>query len=119
MPGPVPTVYQPRGTVLYDAVFLGGRREAQGAGGRKVLVLITDGVDQGSRLHIEDALRAAQKADAVVYSIDYSDPGAYGGRGFGLGMGGAGESALQRMSEPTGGQVFRVDPQAPARRGVP
>jgi VWFA-related protein len=113
MPGPVPTVYQPRGTVLYDAVFLAADEKLKGQVGRKVLVLITDGVDEGSRLKLEDALRAAQKADAVVYSIDYSDPGAYGGRGFGLGMGGAGESALKRMSEPTGGQVFRVDRKHP------
>ena len=114
-PGPVPTVYQPRGTVLYDAVFLAADEKLKGQVGRKVLVLITDGVDEGSRLKIEDALRAAQKADAVVYSIDYSDPGFYGGRGFGLGMGmgGVGESALRRMSEPTGGRVFKVDRKHP------
>lgn len=106
-PGPVPTAYQPRGTVLYDAVFLAADEKLKGQVGRKVLVLITDGVDMGSRLKIEDALRAAQKADAIVYSIDYEDPSAYGGH-FGFGMGGVGESALRKMSEQTGGRVFKV-----------
>ena len=49
--------------------------------GRKVIVLITDGVDEGSRKKIDDAIEAAQKADAVIYSIDYSDPRAYGNFG--------------------------------------
>jgi len=108
MPGPVPTVYQPRGTVLYDAVYLAAADKLKGQIGRKVLVLITDGVDMGSRLKIQDALRASQMADAVIYSIDYSDP-AYGGFGFG----GGGESYLKRLSEDTGGRVFKVDRKHP------
>ncbi|MGA2327514.1 MAG: VWA domain-containing protein [Bryobacteraceae bacterium] len=113
MPGPVPTVYQPRGTVLYDAVFLAADEKLRGQVGRKVLVLVTDGVDMGSRLKIEDALRSSQKADAIIYSIDYEDPSAYGGR-FGLGIGGGmGESTLRRMSEQTGGRVFRIGRKHP------
>ena len=46
-----------------------------------MIVVITDGVDQGSRVTLKQAIEAAQKADAVIYSIDYSDPGAYGGGG--------------------------------------
>ena len=108
MPGPVPTVYQARGTVLFDAVYLAAAEKLKGQVGRKVLVLITDGVDQGSRLKIQDALKASQMADAVIYSIDYADPSAYGGfRGFGLGGGGEGD--LRRMSDDTGGHVFKVD----------
>ena len=42
--------------------------------GRKVIVVITDGVDQGSRLSINQAVEAAQKSDAVIYCIDYYDP---------------------------------------------
>jgi VWFA-related protein len=107
-PGPVPTAYQPRGTVLYDVVFLAADEKLKGQVGRKVLVLITDGVDMGSRLKISDALRAAQKADAIIYSIDYEDPSAYGG-GYGIRIGGGmGESELRRMSEQTGGHVFKV-----------
>ncbi len=105
-PGPVPTASQPRGTVLYDAVYLAASEKLKGEVGRKVLVLITDGVDQGSRMTRNQAIEAAQKADAVIYSIDYQDPSAYGPFNFG---GGGGESELRRMSDETGGRVFKVD----------
>ncbi|MBZ5580217.1 MAG: VWA domain-containing protein [Acidobacteriia bacterium] len=105
-PGPVPTAGQPRGTVLYDAVYLAASEKLRSEVGRKVIVLITDGVDQGSKLTRSQAIEAAQKADAVIYSIDYSDPSAYGGFGFG---GGGGEGELRRMSDETGGHVYKVD----------
>jgi VWFA-related protein len=105
-PGPVPTAGQPRGTVLYDAVYLAASEKLKGEVGRKVLVLITDGVDQGSRMTRNQAVEAAQKADAVIYSIDYQDPSAYGPFGFG---GAGGEGELRRMSDETGGRVFKVD----------
>jgi len=105
-PGPVPTIYQARGTILYDAVYLAANDKLRGQVGRKVIVLITDGNDQGSRLKIEEALRAAQKADTIIYGIDYYDPGAYG---YGFGGGGGGEGVLKRMAEETGGRVFKVD----------
>lgn len=106
MPGPVPTIGSPRGTVLYDAVYLAANEKLKGEVGRKMIVVITDGVDQGSRVSISEAIEAAQKADAVIYSIDYYDPGAYGGFGFG---GGGGEGALRKMSDETGGRVYKVD----------
>ena len=106
--GPVPTASQPRGTVLYDAVYLAANERLKGEAGRKVCVLITDGVDQGSHESIESAIAAAQRADAVIYSIYYVDPAAYGGRGLIFG-GGGGEGYLKKMSDATGGRVFRVD----------
>jgi VWFA-related protein len=106
-PGPVPTAGDPRGTVLYDAVFLAADEKLRTEVGRKVIVLITDGVDEGSRKTIDAATEAAQKADAVIYSIDYSDPRAYGSSPFGFG-GGAGEGYLRRMSDATGGHVYKV-----------
>jgi VWFA-related protein len=109
-PGPVPTIGQPRGTVLYDAVYLAATEKLRGEVGRKVIILITDGVDQGSRLTRNQAVEAAQKADAVIYSIDYYDPSAYGTFGFG---GGGGEGELRRMSDETGGHVFKVDRKHP------
>jgi VWFA-related protein len=109
-PGPVPTIGQPRGTVLYDAVYLAATEKLRGEVGRKVIILITDGVDQGSRLTRNQAVEAAQKADAVIYSIDYYDPGAYGPFGFG---GSGGEGELRRMSDETGGHVFKVDRKHP------
>ena len=103
-PGPVPTISQPRGTVLYDAVYLAATDRLRKEVGRKAMVLITDGVDMGSRLKLEQAVEAAQKADAVIYSVYYVDPGAYGPFGFGH----VSDSALKKMSEETGGRVFHV-----------
>src|SRR5580765_5765412 len=105
-PGPVPTMGGARGTVLYDAIYLAANEKLKGEVGRKVIVLITDGVDQGSRLSRNQAIEAAQKSDAVIYSIDYSDPSAYGPFGFG---GGGGEGELRKMSDETGGRVYKVD----------
>src|SRR5580700_804617 len=103
-PGPVPTISQPRGTVLYDAVYLAANEKLRAEVGRKVIVLITDGMDEGSKLKIEDAVEAAQKSDVVIYSMDYADPSAYGRFSFGVS-----DFALQRMSGETGGRVFKVD----------
>ena len=109
-PGPVPTVGQPRGTILYDAVYLACNDQMTKEVGRKAVVLITDGMDEGSRLKIDEAVRAAQKADTVIYSIYYVDPSAYYGMGY---FGGVTDSYLKRMSDETGGRVFRVDRKHP------
>jgi VWFA-related protein len=109
-PGPVPTISPPRGTVLYDAVYLAAAEKLKSEVGRKVIVIITDGVDMGSRLSLNQAVEAAQKSDAVIYSIEYSDPSAYGGGGFGISLGGgAGTGTLRKLSEETGGHVYKVD----------
>lgn len=104
-PGPVPTVGQPRGTVLYDAVYLAATERLANEVGRKAIVLITDGVDVGSRLKLGAALEAAQKANAIIYSIYYVDPLAYSYMGYGASVS---DSALKKMSEETGGRLFRV-----------
>lgn len=106
LPGPVPTISQPRGTVLHDAVYLASNEKLRGEVGRKAIVLITDGIDTGSRMKLEQAIEAAQKADAIIYSIDYYDPSAYYRGGFSFG--GGDDSALRKMSEETGGRLFKV-----------
>lgn len=106
-PGPVPTAGQPRGTILYDAVYLAAADQLKGQVGRKVLVLITDGEDEGSRYKITQAIEAAQKADAIIYGFWYVDRGFYVSRG--MLFGGSSDSALRQMSEETGGHVFHID----------
>ena len=109
-PGPVPTMQNQAGTILYDAVYLAANDELKREVGRKAIVLITDGVDTGSKITRDKAIEAAQKGDVIIYSIFYQDRQAYGG-GFGtvsLG-GGGGEGELRRLSSETGGQVFKVD----------
>jgi len=110
-PGPVPTVYQPKGTILYDAVYLAASDQLKGQVGRKVLVLITDGEDEGSHYKIKDAIDAAQRADAILYGFYYVDRAFY--MGHGLTFGGVSDSALRQMSEDTGGHVFHIDRKLP------
>jgi len=108
-PGPVPTAQNQAGTILYDAVYLAANERLRSDVGRKAIVLITDGVDTGSKISRDKAIEAAQKADAIIYSIYYVDRAAYGG-GFGtISLGSSGEGELRRMSSETGGQVFHVD----------
>jgi VWFA-related protein len=65
-PGPVPTMQNQAGTILYDAVYLAVNDEMKHEVGRKALVLITDGVDTGSKITRDKAIEAAQKGDAVI-----------------------------------------------------
>ena len=65
--------------------------------------MITDGGDQGSRVKLEQAIKAALIADTIVYSIYYADPMYHGG-GFGS-FGGMDDRDLRRLSEETGGRV--------------
>lgn len=101
-PGPIPT--QPRGTVLYEAIYLAADEKLRSEVGRKAIIVITDGNDYGSRIKIEKAIEAAQRSDAIIYSVLFEDP-RYTSSYFG-GM--SGEGPLRRMSEETGGRVFRV-----------
>lgn len=99
-PGPVPTAQSQAGTVLYDAVYLAATEKLRREVGRKAIILITDGVDTGSKISRDKAIEYAQKADAIIYSIYYADYAMFGG---------GGEGELRRMSQETGGQVFHVD----------
>ncbi len=107
-PGPVPQQNQ-AGTILYDAVYLAANEKLKPDVGRKVIVLITDGDDQGSKTSIAKSIEAAQKADTVIYSIYYVDRGMYNNGSIMINVGGAGEGPLRRMSSETGGRVFQVD----------
>jgi VWFA-related protein len=109
-PGPVPTAQNQAGTILFDAVYLAANEKLKGEVGRKVMVIITDGDDTGSKTPRDKATEAAQKADSIIYFIDYEDPRYHGG-GFGTFTIGrnTGNADMSRMSSETGGRVFRVD----------
>ncbi len=98
--GPVPTT--PRGTLLYDAIYLGADEKLKNEVGRKAMIIFTDGEDQGSRLRIQDAIEAAQKADTICYVILIADRGFYGGFGY------SGDSEMHKLAEATGGRVIEV-----------
>ncbi len=86
-------------TALYDAVFLGSHALSRRQG-RKVMVVITDGGDTMSQVDYKEALRAAQEAEAIVYSIIIVPIEADAGRDTG------GEHALIQISSDTGGKYY-------------
>jgi VWFA-related protein len=101
--GPIPcSSTGPRGTALYDAVYLASHDEFSHEVGRKAMILLTDGEDQGSRLKIKDAIEAAQKADAICYVLLIADRGFYGGFGY------SGDSDMKKLTQETGGRVIEV-----------
>jgi VWFA-related protein len=106
-PGPLPQSGTPKGTLLFDAVCLASNEKLKSEVGRKALVLITDGEDQGSYYKRDQAVESAQRANAMVYSIYYVDTWFY--RQYGMFGHGGGESDLRKMSDQTGGHVFTVD----------
>jgi VWFA-related protein len=92
------------GTLLYDAVARASSEIMKRQTGRKALIVLSDGVDFGSEASVNDSIEAAQRADTLIYSILYSDPGAYGI----FGGDHDGRRVLQRMSEDSGGSFFEV-----------
>jgi VWFA-related protein len=123
------------GTLLYDAVFLASDELMKKQQGRKAVILLTDGVDHGSKETLEEAIETAQRADTLVYCILFADKEGYGnGGGFGGphmgGMGGRGgrgggyprrteeshpdgKKVLEQMSKATGGRFFEVSKKEP------
>ena len=123
------------GTLLYDAVYLASNEMMKKQQGRKALIVLSDGVDRGSKETLASAVEAAQRADTLVYSVLFADEqgygggGGYGGRGMG-GMGGMGrhgggrgrypqqarpdgKKILQQISKATGARLFEVSKKQP------
>ena len=100
--GTVPTYGTPKGTLLYDAVYLASNEKMNQESGRKAMILLTDGEDEGSRNKIQDAIAAAQKSNVLVYVILIADRGFYGGFGY------SGYSAMKKLTEETGGRLIDV-----------
>jgi Ca-activated chloride channel family protein len=86
-------------TAMYDALFLGSQA-LEPRQGRKVMVIITDGGDTMSKVDYKEAVRAAEEAEAILYSIIVVPIEASAGRDTG------GEHALIQLSSDTGGKYF-------------
>ena len=102
--GPVPVHGTPKGTVLYDAVYEVSHDKMSTETGRKAMILLTDGEDEGSDTKPKAALAAAQNANAILYVILIADRGQY----FGYGMGYTGDMQMRQLTEATGGRVINV-----------
>ena len=129
------------GTTLYDAVYLASNDITAKQSGRKALIVLSDGVDRGSKKTLASAIEAAQRADTLVYSILFTDEepnggGGYGHHGMGGGMGGMGgmgggmgrhgggyprpqesrpdgKKILEKLSKDTGGRFFEASKKHP------
>lgn len=88
------------GTLLYDAVYGTAHQKLKGVPGRKVVVAISDGLDNGSQKKLEEAVAAAESTNTIVYGICYQ-------AGF------SGCAFLNNLAEPTGGRGFKVDRRTP------
>ena len=105
-PGPVPTMQNQAGTILYDAVYLAAHDKLAQETGRKALIVLSDGEDQGSEKKLEDAIEAAQRANSLVYVLLIADRPFYG-RGI-YTMGYTGDIAMKKLAEATGGRLIDV-----------
>src|SRR6202046_5013529 len=109
------------GTLLYDSVYLASNEIMKKQQGRKAIIILTDGVDRGSKESLQFAIETAQRADTVRHPIfiaaqeGYGNGGGYGGGHHGGGMGGGGgdryppplrpdrEKGLEHKAKDTGG----------------
>ncbi|MCB1020673.1 MAG: VWA domain-containing protein [Acidobacteria bacterium] len=93
------------GTALYDAVFLAADEVLKNQAGRKALIVVSDGVDFGSKLSEDDAIQSVQRQDGILYSVYFSArQGGFGRRAPVR----DGAHVLDQMSEQTGGRLYKL-----------
>ncbi|HZP22418.1 MAG TPA: VWA domain-containing protein [Terriglobales bacterium] len=92
-------VHSGAATALYDTLYLGSDA-LRDRRGRKVMVVITDGGDTVSKVSYQEAIREAQQAEVILYSIIIVPIENSAGRDTG------GEHALITLSRDTGGKYF-------------
>jgi VWFA-related protein len=114
------------GTLLYDSIYLASDELMKKQQGRKALIILTDGVDRGSKESLTEALETAQRADTLIYCILFADKeeghgngGGFGGPHMGGGRGGGyprrteeprpdGKKVLEQLAKTSGGRFFEV-----------
>jgi VWFA-related protein len=100
--GPIPAGRDACCTALYDAVYLASKDRLSAEVGRKAMIILTDGEDEGSKVKLREAMEVAQKSDAMVYVLLIADRGLHGMyQGFGAGE-------MKKLAEETGGRVIDV-----------
>ena len=102
--GTVPTVGDPKGTLLYDAIYLAANEKMNQETGRKAIIILTDGEDEGSREKIADAIGAANRNNVIIYIILCADRAMYWSQGEGY----YGYGPARRISDETGGRLIDV-----------
>jgi len=100
--GTIPSIGKPKGTLLYDAIYLAANQKMSQETGRKAIILLTDGEDAGSRTKIDGAIAAAEKSNVMVYAILIADRSFYASLGY------SGYSAMKKLTGETGGRLIDV-----------
>ncbi len=87
-------------TALYDAVHLAASEKLAGQSGRRIMVVISDGDDNSSRLSMNEVLESVQRNDVVIYTISTNSNGLGGDRN------NRGDRVLKNFADETGGKMF-------------
>jgi VWFA-related protein len=90
-------------TLLYDAALLTANEKLKNVAGRKVMVIVSDGLDNGSHNHLDAAVAALESTNTISYGICYE--GKFSGCSF-----------LKDLSEPSGGRMFEAGKKVPLSR---
>jgi VWFA-related protein len=85
------------GTLLFDAVIEASQETMKKQKGRKALIILSDGGENGSDATLSEAIDAAARTETLIYTILFSD-GSYG----------ADRGVMQRLAKETGGGYFEV-----------
>jgi VWFA-related protein len=89
------------GTSLYDAIYLAINQKLAGQNGRHIVIVITDGDDNSSRVSLTETLEAAQKNDVSIYAISTNSTAFFGSK-----EQERGDKTLRKLAEETGGKAF-------------
>lgn len=95
----VPPPGNPAATGVWDAVWLVSRdvmSRSLGTG-RRALLLVTDGVDTGSRVKLDEAVASALQSEVAVYAVGFGDEKYFDG---------VDKGPLRKLAERTGGRAF-------------
>jgi Ca-activated chloride channel family protein len=89
------------GTALFDAIYTACRDKLLDASRdrepvRRAMVLLSDGDDNQSRVHPDEAIKECERAETIIYAISTNWTPSRG----------KGDDVLTQMAEATGGQVF-------------
>jgi VWFA-related protein len=96
-PGTIPT-RGAIGTNFYDALYLACSDKLATEAGRKAIVVLTDAVDNGSKVRVEEAIEAAQRTDTVVHILLVYDP-----------REGNNAGVAKKIADETGGRMIAVN----------
>jgi VWFA-related protein len=89
------------GTLLYDAVSDASKEVMKKQEGRKALIVLSDGGENGSNATLPEAIQEAQRTNTLIYTIQFGDGGGFMAGDFG-------QRVMETLAKRTGGTYFVV-----------